>query len=310
MSLAPSQVPRGQIRIMSKSPGRTPPKAVLTALRQEVEFHCPVPVDDGVCGNPYLTWHHFDPPWRVEHHHRVEGMIALCQQHAAKADNGSYSDDQLRRFKREVGQHRKEISGRFEWMRRDLIAFVGGTFFARTPIVLELDGQPLVWFTRNEHQEWMLNFRMTPLSSPKTKIIDNVWHVPPTDVGEILCPPHGRTVDVRYVNGDHFRTEFREIRDVKELLQRFPAARASFDGVDDPDVEFPVAVVSITHVAADAMIKLYPDRTETPGNNTIGGGWIENCGVGIKIESPLGLPTPDQLAALMRFEMERRSYGR
>ena len=55
---------------------RTPPKKVIQTLRQEVGFGCPVPN----CGNPYLEWHHFDPPWSIENHHRPEGMIALCTQ--------------------------------------------------------------------------------------------------------------------------------------------------------------------------------------------------------------------------------------
>jgi hypothetical protein len=41
---------------------RRPPMDVIRLLRSEVGFCCPV---EG-CGNPYLTWHHFDPPRRVE----------------------------------------------------------------------------------------------------------------------------------------------------------------------------------------------------------------------------------------------------
>jgi len=61
---------------------RTPPAAVRRELRREVGFGCPIPD----CGIPYLTWHHFDPEWRVEEHHRPEGMIALCLTHAGLAD--------------------------------------------------------------------------------------------------------------------------------------------------------------------------------------------------------------------------------
>jgi hypothetical protein len=106
---------------------RTPPAGIRRALRQEVGFHCPV---DG-CGNPYLTWHHFDPPWRVEHHHRVEGMIALCLDHAARADAGAFTNDQLRTLKREGRDRATAIRGRFDWMRRDLLAVVGGKFLLR-----------------------------------------------------------------------------------------------------------------------------------------------------------------------------------
>ena len=70
---------------------RTPPKKVIQTLRQEVGFGCPIPN----CGNPYLEWHHFDPPWSIENHHRPEGMIALCTQHHKNADNYAYTNEQL-----------------------------------------------------------------------------------------------------------------------------------------------------------------------------------------------------------------------
>jgi hypothetical protein len=57
------------------TPSRTPPIAVRRKLRQEVGFACPVPD----CGSPYLTWHHFDPPWHVTPQHEPAGMIALCK---------------------------------------------------------------------------------------------------------------------------------------------------------------------------------------------------------------------------------------
>lgn len=58
---------------------RTPPIEVRRQLRKEVNFGCPV---DG-CGIPYLTWHHFDPPWNEKEHHDPNGMLALCANHAA-----------------------------------------------------------------------------------------------------------------------------------------------------------------------------------------------------------------------------------
>ena len=108
---------------------RKPPAKVRKQLRQEVGFRCPV---EG-CGNPYLTWHHFDPPWHVENHHRPEGMIALCLDHAAKADGGAFTDDQLRTLKKNGRQRAEEVRGQFDWMRRDLLAVVGGCFYYEQP---------------------------------------------------------------------------------------------------------------------------------------------------------------------------------
>src|SRR3984885_9748514 len=98
---------------MPKPPGRKPPRNTLKALRAEVGFLCPVKD----CGRPYLTWHHFDPPWRVKKHHQPEGMIALCREHADQADNGAFTDHQLRELKITGKGRAHEVRGRFNWMR-------------------------------------------------------------------------------------------------------------------------------------------------------------------------------------------------
>ena len=73
---------------------RTPPPEVRRELRREVGFGCPVRDADGVrCGNPYLYYHHFDPPWATEEHHNPAGMIALCGEHHPKADAGTFTPE-------------------------------------------------------------------------------------------------------------------------------------------------------------------------------------------------------------------------
>ncbi|MFC2013399.1 hypothetical protein ACFLU8_00695 [Chloroflexota bacterium] len=98
---------------------RTPPADVRKKLRKEVGFGCPI---QG-CGNPYLQWHYFDPPWTECQHHNPDGMIALCADHHAKA--GAYTEKQLRDFKRKAVEQSQEVRGLFEWMRRDILVAVG-----------------------------------------------------------------------------------------------------------------------------------------------------------------------------------------
>lgn len=120
------------IPLVAKTVNRTPPIEVRRELRNEVGFGYPFPD----CGNPYLYWHHFDPPWNVQQHHDSAGMIALCAMHHAKADSGTFTTDQLRSFKKEGSVRSVEIRGRFDWMRRDLLAVVGGNFYLETPVIL------------------------------------------------------------------------------------------------------------------------------------------------------------------------------
>lgn len=73
---------------------RTPPPDVREALRKEVGFGCPI------CRSPFLTYHHFNPPWREKEHHEPKGMIALCAKHHDSADRNTYSVEYLDRLKK------------------------------------------------------------------------------------------------------------------------------------------------------------------------------------------------------------------
>lgn len=234
-----------------EGPGRDPYERVKTELRQEVGFCCPVQV----CGSPYLTWHHFDPPWRVEHHHRPEGMIALCRKHADKADNGSYTDDQLRELKRLGKSRAAEVRGRFDWMRQDLLAVVGRNFFYEERVIFQLANVPCIWFDRDEQGYLLLNFRMPTVGgSPRAQIDQNFWSVAPS-VEEVVCPPNGRLVEVKYSNGDKFRAEFYNAGSPAELDTRYPpTGPRNWYSV----VKFPVTVVELWETAAGTNIEFGP----------------------------------------------------
>ncbi|HEY5431250.1 MAG TPA: hypothetical protein VIK04_19190 [Solirubrobacteraceae bacterium] len=88
-----------------------PPSTVRRELRREIGFCCPV---EG-CRSPYLTWHHFDPPWHVRQHHDPAGMVALCLQHHKEADAGAFTPEQLRAFKTIAARDRP--IGRVNWKR-------------------------------------------------------------------------------------------------------------------------------------------------------------------------------------------------
>lgn len=100
-----------------------PPADVKRQLRQEVNFGCPVPD----CGEPFLSWHHFDPQYHIRPHHNPAGMIALCWKHHKMADREAFSDDDLRRFKAQPNPP-EFIHGKFEWYCRAPIIRLGGCY--------------------------------------------------------------------------------------------------------------------------------------------------------------------------------------
>lgn len=102
---------------------RDPPAEVQRILRREVNLGCPVPD----CGEPFLSWHHFDPPWHVREHHDPVGMIALCVKHHKMADANVFSPEQLRAFKQSPNET-SVIATKFEWMGTQAIIRLGGCY--------------------------------------------------------------------------------------------------------------------------------------------------------------------------------------
>ncbi len=245
-----------------ENPSRTPYASVRQELRREVGFHCPASVAGGFCGSPHLTWHHFDPPWRVEHHHRPQGMIALCREHADKADNGSYTDDQLRRWKAEGRGRHKSVSGRFDWMRRELLVVAGGSAFWGSSTILMWELEKALWFNRNEYGELLLNLSL-PNDEGRVQpcLEENTWVIPSGEgLMDLVAPPSGRSVVVRYVNGGHFQVEYLDVADAQALGERFPHL------VADPKwphyvsrLPFPLTVVRIEDSIVGARVHFSKD---------------------------------------------------
>ncbi|MDC0935534.1 hypothetical protein OAS39_04545 [Pirellulales bacterium] len=110
---------------------RVPPLDVRMLLRKEVGYLC------GRCQScPFLTWHHFAPPWRVEQHHRPEGIIALCRKCHDIADAGTWTSEQLVALKR-TRRDREQIRVSFPWMIDNCLIRLGGGVYASNAIVFE-----------------------------------------------------------------------------------------------------------------------------------------------------------------------------
>jgi hypothetical protein len=251
-------------RLIRNPMTRTPPAEVRRQLRQEVGFSCPM---EG-CENPYLTWHHFDPPWRIENHHRPEGMIALCLDHAAKADAGAFTDDRLRTLKKQGGCRVKAIRGSFDWMRRDLLAVVGGSFYYQSSVIFQINNKPCIWFNRDAEGYLLLNFQMPSISGEaRARIEDNGWIVPP-DAADVVCPPRGRILEVRYANDDRLKVEFFSIDSQDALAGRYPDANVMRWA---SELIFPSTGVEISERVSGTSIEFGPRSTRIGGLQVVNG---------------------------------------
>lgn len=248
---------------------RRPPAAVRRQLRTEVGFRCPVKD----CGIPYLTWHHFDPPWRVEQHHRPEGMIALCHIHADAADANTFTPDQLRELKHIGATNNDAIRDRFQWQRNRLLVVAGGNYLYKIQCPISVRGIPLLWFTKDAQSSLELNFWMPSRhGESRFRVLENDWVVPP-GAADVECPPSGRRLTVKYADGDMFDVEFRESTDRADL-GKYLKLSDSDDRFDE--VEYPITTVQVAAKAQGTGLDLSPSKMTFGAGNIMSGMFVTN----------------------------------
>jgi hypothetical protein len=176
---------------------RTPPNSVLEQLRREVNFGCPV---EG-CGIPYLSWHHFDPPWRERHHHDPEGMIALCLRHAAQADADRWTGDQCIELKRNPFVKKQSISEFYGYLRARTVFQIGNLAYD-VPVILQIRNTPVIFFTKDDRGYDRLNlFIVDTRGNPLLLMKDNFWTVFQANLYDLRCSARGRELEVKSKDG-------------------------------------------------------------------------------------------------------------
>jgi hypothetical protein len=262
-----------------KSIRRDPPPSVKRQLRAEVGFGCPVLVDDVPCANPFLTWHHFDPEWHVRHHHNPDGMLALCREHHDQAGIGAYTLDQVRAFKCGAVERAPEVEKRMHWMRDQLVLVSGGTIFPRMATLYQQNGHRIVWVNRDEKGYLLLNIRMPTISGqPRLWMEDNFWHSRGRPV-DLVCPPSGHLIEVKYANGDFLHVRFRNIASVADACSRYPSTPADHWA----DLAFPLTTVEMQIKAGGTGLDFGEKQIRLPAGVVISGSSIDAGPVGIAI---------------------------
>lgn len=249
---------------------RTPPTDVRRQLRREVGFGCPI---EG-CGTPYLEYHHFDPPWHVEHHHDPARMIALCSKHHAQAD--AWAPEELREIKANVDSG--IVVGRFEWMKRDVLAIAGGNYYYETPNIVVFWDEPVIWFTRDDKGRLLLSFRMlSQANEPRTMMDANDWFIT-GDPEDVESPPGGKSLLVKYANGDRVSVEFKQWGSPAELAAKHPRPVEALGS----ELVFPLVSVEVNLRVGGTNFALTPSKS-TFGGVTMTGNVMSRCGTGVYI---------------------------
>lgn len=198
-------------------------------------------------------------------------MIALCSLHHPHADGGAYTKQQLREFKANATASQSIVQSRFNWLRSRLLVYVGGNHYLDTHEILKLQGQKILWFSRDEEGHWLLNVRgLSQTPEPRFKMQENFWLVHGNQE-DLECPPSGKLIRVKYPNGDEFSVEFHELSDTSEIFRRYPNAHP-----DLHEVETPITAVDITFRVAGTKLDFGPSHTQL-GGMQIAGGLMQRC---------------------------------
>lgn len=201
-------------------------------------------------------------------------MVALCAEHHKKADNGAYTKVQLAAFKR-TKVDPALVRGRFDWRRNKLLAVVGGNYYYETPRVLVIDGYEVVLLTRDEDGYLLLSVQMLSLSSEvRVRMVENCWENIGNPV-DIVSPPSGKDLLVRYANGDSLAIHFYVVEDSA-------AFQAKFKKYPYAELEFPLTVAEVNCEIGGTDIKLTPTGT-TIGTNQFIGNFSAYCGGGMLV---------------------------
>jgi hypothetical protein len=231
------------------------------------------------CGNPYLEYHHFDPPVNIRPHNEPNGMIALCAQHHKKADGGAYSIEQLHALTSDK-TNPSMVKGNLDWLRRDLLAVVGGIFYYETPRIIVIDSHEVISLNRDKEGYLRLSINMLSINAEERLIVNNnSWENIGSPI-DLRSPPQGKELEVRYANGDYLYLKFTELKDSDEAIKKYK--NDAFK--NNNSVQFPITVVEVNMSIGGTNIELSPEST-TFGGGQIFGGFMSHCGCGINLDN-------------------------
>lgn len=228
---------------------RTPPAEVLRDLRKEVGFGCPV----NGCREAILTWHHFDPPWREENHHRPEGMIALCRRHAGAADGGLYTKAQLREWKNSPCSV-EDVKTRLPWVTRDFLIRLGGCYSGGESVPLFIQDKPIISLSRDQNGMLLVSadFR-TVDGNHLANLRENIFEADPAEVYDLTVDTAPTSMKIWFaereigmelsfrritlekldevLTGDRARSQKRLPPEIKDLIGRSPTSTEIMRGM-------------------------------------------------------------------------------
>lgn len=196
---------------------RNPPH-IKKAIRECDGFVCAHPD----CFSPYLTYHHFDPPWHVKNHNNPNGIIALCGTHHNLADGGTFTNTQLRDFKDKSSKNYLSVKEKIQWMRNKMLLITGGHVYMDNTYDFIINDKPFIWFNRDKDGYALLNLSIEDEQSrPIIKIVDNDFEIT-SAVQDIECYPSGKRITIKISDVDYISINFKDFETEAAFAKVYP----------------------------------------------------------------------------------------
>ena len=147
------------------------------------------------CDEPYLQYHHFDPQWHEEHHHRPEGN-ARALPHPPRSGRRL---GQIARFAngRTWVRSLKQSGSKVQWTRDNTVFVVGGSIAIGCEILLMVNNEPIIPITTDDGDRSLLNLTLRDRQGNEAFVMrDNDWIAHPA-WDDIEVPPKGRSLTIR-----------------------------------------------------------------------------------------------------------------
>ena len=244
---------------------RRPPADVLRQLREEVNYSCPI------CGSPFLSWHHFDPPYHTTQHHNPDGMIALCPLHHKMADSGMYSVDQLRILKHKQSDGGR-IAYRWPWDPENIAFFFGGNILFGARPVLSIRGNSVLRtyrgkFAQNDVSSVLFDLTLRTRGGQLiARMEKNLFEACTEDLKDFVFTPGANRFEIEHTSGTRLRLEYHRYdstsfeRRVRRILDNHlptdPAMNLAQSFATDTEGKVPVVTITGTILTNDATLRV------------------------------------------------------
>jgi hypothetical protein len=123
-------------------------------------------------------------------------MIALCAEHAALADGGRWTKDQLKKMKENPYVRLDKLSEYYGYLRKNTVCWVGNVAY-EVENVLEISGERAIGFRRDDEGYNRLNLLVRGKNgNPILVMENNFWIANSKALFDLVCSFRGKKLEI------------------------------------------------------------------------------------------------------------------